>query len=416
MAETKSLLSTSASGLDPEIKSLLKVIQSKPAGGGGGGGESKQGSLLKKKRKTSSWGSFYFELNPSAATLTYKSSQGGRTVGVIKVAFLSFQQITQEDELALKQHKKGGDVCKYRVSLFSHSRHYVLSAESDVEMQAWIDAIDSVLKSKYSESELSAKRDAAAKLAPLIEEQVDLQHERYKYLNTVLAQSGFLSVDGPTKLKEGYLKIRQDDAEGSWKQFYFVLHKRYLNYYRLDDKSIPHGIIALKFMVSIEPIEGKKQNNRRFIVATPLRTYLFRAKHEVAMLDWINSIRQAKGKETKGATAELLPVEADGGDAPAIDGRKLLVYSINGRTKSYTLSGKCTTIGRASNNDLKINDSKVSRNHARIETVPGKAPMFFDLGSSRGSKVNNDKVTKKALRVGDTMKIGSTVLTLEVRH
>jgi hypothetical protein len=63
-----------------------------------------------------------------------------------------------------------------------------------------------------------------------------MQVERYRYLTSVLAQAGFLSVYGPAKLKEGYLKLKHDDSEGSWRKVYFVLHKRYLNYYKIDDK------------------------------------------------------------------------------------------------------------------------------------------------------------------------------------
>ena len=70
------------------------------------------------------------------------------------------------------------------------------------------------------------------------------------------------------------------------------------------------------------------------------------------------------------------------------------------------------TIGRASTNDIKFPDTKISRNHCKILLEDGKA-VFYDLGSSRGSKVNNERVTTQALQVGDTIKIGATVLTVD---
>jgi pSer/pThr/pTyr-binding forkhead associated (FHA) protein len=95
----------------------------------------------------------------------------------------------------------------------------------------------------------------------------------------------------------------------------------------------------------------------------------------------------------------------------AIQEKLTLNYSVNGRSKSCKLSGKVVTIGRASNNTLKLNDSKISRNHAKIE-MDNNRVIFYDLGSTRGSKVNNEAVTKRALRVGDQIAVGATVLTL----
>jgi hypothetical protein len=70
-------------------------------------------------------------------------------------------EITEEDNLAMKQSKSSNEVCKYRVSLFSSRAHYVLSAETDFEMQGWIEAFNNLLASRFSPAELEAKRQAA---------------------------------------------------------------------------------------------------------------------------------------------------------------------------------------------------------------------------------------------------------------
>ena len=73
------------------------------------------------------------------------------------------------------------------------------------------------------------------------------------------------------------------------------------------------------------------------------------------------------------------------------------------------------TIGRASTNSLSFDDHKQSRNHAKIELIHGKPPVIYDLGSTYGTTVNDQPITKQALRVGDKIEIGTTVLTLDIK-
>lgn len=71
------------------------------------------------------------------------------------------------------------------------------------------------------------------------------------------------------------------------------------------------------------------------------------------------------------------------------------------------------TIGRASTNTLSFDDNKQSRNHAKIEIRHGKPPILFDLGSTFGTTVNDQPVTKHALKIGDRITVGNTLITLE---
>ena len=70
------------------------------------------------------------------------------------------------------------------------------------------------------------------------------------------------------------------------------------------------------------------------------------------------------------------------------------------------------TIGRASDNGLVINDSRVSRHHARLQARRG-ALVFTDLASTNGSRVNGSQVAEVALGEGDRIEIGDTVLVVE---
>jgi pSer/pThr/pTyr-binding forkhead associated (FHA) protein len=63
------------------------------------------------------------------------------------------------------------------------------------------------------------------------------------------------------------------------------------------------------------------------------------------------------------------------------------------------------TIGRLPDNTIAIDNSAVSSRHVRVAR---EGPQFVveDLGSTNGTFVNGDKVTKRALRHGDTILVG----------
>ena len=84
----------------------------------------------------------------------------------------------------------------------------------------------------------------------------------------------------------------------------------------------------------------------------------------------------------------------------------------NGTEREIDLDGAPLTIGRASDNGLVINDSRVSRHHARLQARRG-ALVFTDLASTNGSRVNGSQVAEVALGEGDRIEIGDTVLVVE---
>jgi hypothetical protein len=96
-------------------------------------------------------------------------------------------------------------------------------------------------------------------------------------------------------------------------------------------------------------------------------------------------------------------------DAPAA---RLREVRPNGTQRDIALDGAPLTIGRANDNGLVINDSRVSRHHARLQARRG-ALVFTDLGSTNGSRVNGSRVAEVALGEGDQIEIGDTVLVVE---
>lgn len=68
------------------------------------------------------------------------------------------------------------------------------------------------------------------------------------------------------------------------------------------------------------------------------------------------------------------------------------------------------TIGRASNNDIVIQDSAVSKNHLKITKTSQGEYVLEDLGSTNGTFVNGKPVRTCKLQPNDVVKIGDTVL------
>lgn len=72
------------------------------------------------------------------------------------------------------------------------------------------------------------------------------------------------------------------------------------------------------------------------------------------------------------------------------------------------------TIGRDPSNNLVIHHPTVSRFHARVERHDGSF-VLTDLGSTNGTYVNGKPITQPfVLRTGDTIRIGSHVLVLNI--
>jgi predicted component of type VI protein secretion system len=67
------------------------------------------------------------------------------------------------------------------------------------------------------------------------------------------------------------------------------------------------------------------------------------------------------------------------------------------------------TIGREEGNALRLNDERVSRYHAKVQTEEGDV-ILTDLDSTNGTRVNGTAVQIRRLRPGDQLSIGRTML------
>ncbi len=91
---------------------------------------------------------------------------------------------------------------------------------------------------------------------------------------------------------------------------------------------------------------------------------------------------------------------------------KLVLVQADAPEQEYELSKSSITIGRAMTNDIIVNDSRVSRGHARLECGPDGCSVR-DLGSSNGTRVNGNRIESINLIPGDIINLGSTQLRFE---
>jgi pSer/pThr/pTyr-binding forkhead associated (FHA) protein len=70
------------------------------------------------------------------------------------------------------------------------------------------------------------------------------------------------------------------------------------------------------------------------------------------------------------------------------------------------LPGTLKTVGRAARSDFVVDSAMVSRVHCRLMLNDGDQLELEDLGSTNGTFVNGQKVTKVKLNDGDMVTIG----------
>jgi len=76
--------------------------------------------------------------------------------------------------------------------------------------------------------------------------------------------------------------------------------------------------------------------------------------------------------------------------------------------KVYRIEKSVVNIGRQLNNDIIVEDKRVSRYHAQIKYRPNGQFVIFDLGSTNGITINGmPHLRQHTLRSGDRFTIGS---------
>jgi len=98
--------------------------------------------------------------------------------------------------------------------------------------------------------------------------------------------------------------------------------------------------------------------------------------------------------------------------SPAVQSRSRLLLTTPSGTHVIPLESTQLTIGRGLNNDIILEDTRVSRHHAQLRY---RARRFWvaDLGSTNGTYVNGEQVEEQALRDSDVISLGGLELTFK---
>jgi len=106
-----------------------------------------------------------------------------------------------------------------------------------------------------------------------------------------------------------------------------------------------------------------------------------------------------------GPTQEIAPDEI----RRALDASRLRAYLILNGKQHVPLTRSITTLGRALDNDLVIDDGRVSRHHAQVRRRNDQH-VIYDTGSSGGTTVNSQPVAEHNLRTGDVISLAGYTL------
>ncbi len=91
---------------------------------------------------------------------------------------------------------------------------------------------------------------------------------------------------------------------------------------------------------------------------------------------------------------------------------KLLLKYEGVTLSSYKLEGERVSIGRLAGNDIQLDDPAISGQHACIIMEPSaylesiRDIYIEDLGSTNGTRVNEEKIERVRLKHGDIVQIG----------
>src|SRR5262245_2771246 len=96
------------------------------------------------------------------------------------------------------------------------------------------------------------------------------------------------------------------------------------------------------------------------------------------------------------------------------DRLKLIVIKGTDEGKQFELNAPVVSIGRDTGNTIRLTDTEVSRRHAEVFLrAPGDGTFYLrDIGSANGTFLNNEQISEAALKPGDHIQIGQSVLVL----
>ena len=93
---------------------------------------------------------------------------------------------------------------------------------------------------------------------------------------------------------------------------------------------------------------------------------------------------------------------------------RVKLFSGNELVSEHEFNGEIVKIGRLASAHIRVTDPKVARIHACIEPDSSGNYSLIDMGSTEGSLVNGQRVSKHPLQSGDEILLGDSLLIVEL--
>jgi len=458
-------LTEKQSDLDKSIGKYLTIIEKPWIVEPSADGPVIEGELLKKKRFASGWKKYYFALSGNNLYY-YKSKKTKKPKGIITISFVTPPiPMTEKTLLDIKTPY----VSNYQLQLYSSKRIDSLCASSNEDFERWNTVLQNLVKANVHPHDYDNRLDAWGEIYPLFDKKSEVELDRLLLLLAEIDSYSTHLINRAKKLKSGNLLMMEEDEDTGdihWRNYYFTLVDRCIYYYK-SSKLPPQGVITLKFSeISLCSPEISSDLLNAFKLSTPLSVYILKAKHQVAMEEWVTIIQDTKinintkktiidkipgAKEIthngsgSGTIRELpadyitfapspTPIKSsvpqlrneNGENVQEIQGygkkyTPILTYHpigadpTNDKPKTIKLTLGDNTIGRSKSCTITLDDKKISRSHIKIE-VNENSVVLMDLGSGHGTKVNGKRTnTKRLLYPNDEIKIGYTTLKFDAQ-
>ena len=279
------------------------------------------GWLLHQGKFRGDWKRAWFVLQPPYL-FQYASDRSAKPKSALYVSFSMAEKLSADelDDEVGEHHMTALEekACSLRINVYTPSKLKVLTAPSEQTLRLWVEQLQLSVQAHNPTAALDAKQDAAERLRPLLMAQLLSEVDTFVAMRGSRREGGALKAEADPRLsphvaRAGKLKVLRTggiQAEHEWSQFYVVLLHSFLYYFKEDrpgaegdeeegggeadagaaadaaTRELPwKGCINLTYATVGPAPEDVSKKARVFQLTTPLRTFIFKARHEVGRRD-----------------------------------------------------------------------------------------------------------------------------------